>query len=39
MERENPTWEDLAAEWGKPAVMEKQIPALSVGMPKFGMVR
>jgi putative endonuclease len=26
IERENPTWEDLAAEWGKPAVMRKQIP-------------
>jgi putative endonuclease len=26
IERENPTWEDLAAESGKPAVMQKQIP-------------
>jgi putative endonuclease len=26
IEAQNPTWEDLAADWGKPAVMRKQIP-------------
>src|ERR1700680_1684929 len=26
IEAMNPTWEDLAAEWGKPAVMAKQMP-------------
>jgi putative endonuclease len=30
IERENPTWEDLAAEWGKPAVMRNQIPPPSL---------
>jgi putative endonuclease len=27
IERENPTWEDLSAEWGKPARMHIHIPA------------
>ena len=31
IERENPTWEDLAADWAKPAVMRKQIPPPSLG--------
>jgi putative endonuclease len=30
IERENPTWEDLATDWGKPAVMQKQIPPSSL---------
>ncbi len=27
IERENPTWEDLSAEWGKPAQMQIRAPA------------
>jgi predicted GIY-YIG superfamily endonuclease len=27
IERENPTWEDLSAEWGKPARMRIRVPA------------
>jgi putative endonuclease len=28
IERQDPTWEDLAADWGKPAVMRKEIQPL-----------
>ena len=27
IERENPTWEDLSAEWGKPARLQIHVPA------------
>ena len=29
IERANPTWEDLSAEWGKPIEMIKQVPPLA----------
>ena len=38
IEAQNPAWKDLAADWGKPAVMRSQIPpasaSLGVGMTK-----
>lgn len=38
IEGQNPSWKDLAAGWGKPAVMCRQIPpasaALGVGMTR-----
>jgi putative endonuclease len=38
IEAQNPTWKDLAADWGKPAVMRRQIPpasaSLGVGMTR-----
>jgi putative endonuclease len=29
IERVNPTWEDLSAEWGQPIVVKQQVPPLA----------
>ena len=45
IERENPTWEDLAADWGKPVKLtrrdpattgEQQVPPLGAEAPRSG---